>query len=345
MTFDDIAKAENGIKQNKLRGFFINQGFDPKEVAGNFSADIKAELTVFATIVSYGVTPSLTVAAAIPYFVGKSEIEAGFRPENRARQFVDSLSKPDINRADSSIEAADKLSNAVEELNKKLTKNGFKSLGKWEKRGIGDTIIATKYQLSKNSQFRSALTSGFAAPTGQVEDPDELADIGFGDGSWDLFAGISSDMLFLRDIFLNSTAKYTHQIPNTREVRLSTEDEPIEVSRAQTMVKQGDFWDLGASIQYEPVWGAVGGIGYLYQKKLADSYDHSLGLDVRSKLENGTSRSQQEVEYKLGYSSLNAFKRNAAPLPFIVELFYKKQIASINTPVTDFFGLDANVFF
>src|SRR5690606_19827105 len=132
------------------------------------------------------------------------------------RRFVAALSDPGHNQLTSAREAADKFNNAVRELNAKLVANNYQELEDWHGEGLGDTTALAKYLVYNEGPLASAVTAGFVAPTGRVDDPDILNDIAFGDGQWDIFSQVAFDQTLNRNVFFNQYAKYTWQLPSEK---------------------------------------------------------------------------------------------------------------------------------
>ena len=95
---------------------------------------------------------------------------------------------------------------------------------------------------------------------------------------------------------------------------------------------------------YEPPSGLQLGLGGTWFKKYGDTY-FDVPTDVNMWL---TRESEQEATYgeaRIGYSTLPAYLRGEVMAPFGINLDYRKQLASRNQPITDFFELDFNIFF
>merc|ERR1712188_234542 len=107
---------------------------------------MKINLSVTAPLISYGLTDSITLAAAIPYYRAKVGLKMGFTPSDDATKFINILASEEVNQVQAAKDVAYKLNNAVDELNKKLEKNTYKPLGNWEGKGIGDITLALKYK-------------------------------------------------------------------------------------------------------------------------------------------------------------------------------------------------------
>ena len=348
LTFRKIAAGEDTIKGNLLRGFLLGEGIDLDTTVGSFDADLKARIRVTAPIVAYGIHEKITLALAIPYYRAATNVSIGFNPNAQAQNFLTALSRPETNQVAAAREAGDKINRAVSRLNDKLEEHGFSRLGPWEKEGMGDITLAAKvlvaqYQVAQKS-VSIASTGGLVAPSGRVDDPDILTDISFGDGQWDVFGQVTFDEEILDQVTFNQSFKYTHQMVGEKKVRAILEDEKIEVPVVTTSFKPGDKWESSLSLQWQPTFGLLSGLGYGIVKKDGDRYNRVPKETARA-LEKDTDQSQQVAEASIGYSSVPHFQRGVAPLPMEVKLTLSQPIASQNSPVSRLTQFDLSMFF
>lgn len=344
LTFSKIAKSEEALAAKQLEGFLLTQGMTMDDMVGAFTADLKGHIGVAAGIFSYGVSEKLTLAIAAPYYRASTAIEVGFRKNETGQRFLNALAKPENNNQASAQEAGGKLNNAVGRLNDKLRDNGFRALEDWHDEGLGDMTLAGKYQVFKRGDLAAATTAGVVAPTGRPDDPEILNDVAFGDGQFDVFGQVATDQPLFGDVVANEYAKYTVQLPGERDMRMTTEDESIEVDKQETKFKLGDKVDAGLSLVYQPPEGVVAGLGYTYFRKYGDIYRDVPGA-VKSKLEGGTDQVAHNGEAQLGFSTVPLYQRGAFAVPFEMKLTYTKQLESRNMPITDLAQFDLNLFF
>lgn len=344
LTFDLIARDEEKLKGDQLRAFLTSQGFSDSDSVGAFTADLNGSISVLAPITSYGITDRLTVALAVPVYTASTSVAVGFQPSATAAAFLASLSKPENNQTTAAREAGEKINNAVYRLNDKLTDNNYQALEDWHAQGVGDITVATKYRFLGTNYLGGALTSGVVAPTGRTDDPDILTDIPFGDGQWDLFGQFSFDQFAFGGVTVNQFGKYTVQLPGTKDVRAVEEDEEIEVQHTSTKFKLGDKVDAGTSLQWNPSFGLVTGVGYTYFRKYGDVY-RGVEPETKKLLEKETDQVAHNSEVQFGYSTLPHYQAGLFAVPFEVKVTYIRQISSQNLPVTDLAQFDLNLFF
>jgi hypothetical protein len=346
LSFKDIVKAEKDpVKRSLAKGFLSNEKFSDKETVGKFAADVQSQTTVYAPIVAYGLSESVTLALVMPIYSMQVAIDSDFRSNGTGQRFIDRLRSSDNNQITSSVDAATKINDAVGRLNNKLADNNFNRLENWSATGLGDLQLAAKWQFLKGEALSSSLMGGVVMPTGRRDDPNNLLDKGFGDGQWDLIAQNTWDQpLSNSGVTISESAKYTHQLPSAKTVRLSSEAETIEVGSTQARFKLGDKVEGTANAQYSNDLGIVGGAGYVFSTKNSDTY-RNVPEETKRYLERDTFEQQHLIEMEIGYSGVPAYKRGELPAPFETRLNYKRQLSSRNAPVAHLLQVDMSIFF
>ena len=344
MKFKDAIKAETGQKRKEIESFMLVNGYTEEDTLGQFNADLRGIVDVTAPVISYGVTDRLTLAVAVPIYRVKTRVEMGFVPNENAGRIVAQLNDPILNQTAKGQEVAGKLTDAEGELDQKLIDNGYEPLGEWEETGIGDITLAGKYKVYNGSVFKIASTNGFKIPTGRVDDPDILTDIPFGDGTYDFFTQLAFDQKLSGGVFFNQYVKYNYQFESSKTVRLKTDAEPLEVDKEEVDYRLGQSVEGGISVQFEPASGVLLGTGGVYSQKDGDEYIVE-AEDVQSELEKETHTKATYWEFRLGYSSVQAFQRKEAAVPYNLVFDYKKHVASIHTPNADVLSMNLALFF
>ena len=347
LTFQKAINNEKSIiKRKELQAFLLTETpeITVGDSLGTYTADLEASVNVTAPIVAYGYTSKTTLAVAVPIYAASTATKIGFRPNNPvASKFFKLLNQPNVNQPASAMEAADKLNDARGQLQQKLRDNGYAELGTWQNTGLGDMTIAAKHRFFEREHFAAAATGGVVLPTGKTANPDNLTSIPFGDGQTDYFAGLTVDEPIAGNVFLNQYAKYTYQSADHKTIRLQTEEEPIEVPRQNVRYKLGDKVDGGISVQYEPPFGLVCGLGMDVQRKFADRYDAP--QEVRSYIEEETDQFIQYAAVMVGYSTVPAFQRGEVKVPASVSAEFHRPLRGKWAPMADMTQVDINLFF
>ncbi len=344
LKFHNLLQSEEGLKRTQLQAFMIARGFKDEDTVGSFDGKLNAHINVWAPVFAWGITDRITLAGAIPYYSTSTDINVGFRTNEGGAALLKAFEDPATNYYYAAVEAAGKLHNAVGRLNERLVANNYEPLSSWNQTGWGDLTIAAKGLAYDGDILKSAVTLGFVAPTGRVDNPNILTDLPYGDGQWDLFSQLTFDQILGSHFFLDEFAKYTTQLKDKKSVRWKTYDETVEAQKHETDFKLGDKFDAGVSIQFEQDSGINGGLGALYYRKFGDRY-YVDDLAVKNELQRWTDQDAVYWEARLGYSTIEAYKRHEFALPISITAEYRKQYQSRNVAVTDFTQLDLNLFF
>jgi hypothetical protein len=344
LTFGDIVKGEKDpLRRSLVGGFFEYGGFALTDSVGQFAGDIKSRVTGFAPVLMYGVTDRLTVAAALPVINAAVGVGLGFRANATGQHFLDSLAESYNNQIPAAQEAGQKINGAIGELNRKLVENGYRPATDWEATGLGDLNLVAKYRLVSAQTWASAATATLVAPTGRRDDPNNLLDRNFGDGQWDVAGAIAFDEPIASSGFvLSQFARYTVQFSGRKDVRMATDSEQIEVPVGNVAFKPGNKFETGASFSFASDSGWSGGLGYTYYTKGSDTYRAGASSNI---LAEDTSEQSHEASVEFGYLSVPAFLRKEIPVPFDSKFVYKRQLSSVNMPVTDFYQFETALFF
>jgi hypothetical protein len=344
LKLSNVLQGEEGLKKTQLAAFMLARGFKETDSVGDFRASLNAQINVWAPVFAWGITDRLTLAGALPYYSTSTDINVGFKTNAGGDALLKAFEDPAVNYYYAAVEASDKFANATQRLNDRLVKNQYAPLDSWNQSGWGDFTLAAKDLVYSGEVLKTSVTAGFVAPTGRKDNPNILTDLPYGDGQWDLFGQLTLDQAISSHVFFNQFAKYTYQTKDRKAVRWKTLDETVEAPRYNTDFKLGDKFDAGVSVQYEQDSGFNGGLGASYFRKFGDRYDVDV-VDSKNELQRATDQDALYWEARLGYSTVEAYKRKEFALPMSASIEYRKQYQSQNIAVTDFTQIDLNLFF
>lgn len=231
------------------------------------------------------------------------------------------------NLVSSSREAAD----VTQKFDEKLAKNGYAPLKDWNGQGIGDLALISKYKALDTQHFDTSLTFGVTLPTGRKDDPDNLIDVPFGEGTWTASIQPTFDQYVMNDLFFTEYTKFTYFAPSSAYTRLKTADEPIEVAKEYIKSKKGNALETGISLQYEPDFGLLAGVGFTHYEKWDDRYYAANNDAANEELAKDSREKANHMELRIGYSAVPAFKRGSIKIPFAFTIDYKKHLTSMNS--------------
>ncbi|NRA63895.1 MAG: transporter [Pseudobacteriovorax sp.] len=345
LKFRNIISSEEGLKKKQLQALLIQQGWTEDDTVGDFYAELDAQINVWAPIFAYGLTDTITIAAALPFYSASTDIAVGFRTNEGAERFIGALTDPTMSNNNAAVEAGEKLQDAISRLNTKLVDNNYEEFEKWNGSGMGDLTLLAKALVYNGNVLKSAVSAGFTAPTGRIDNPDIFTDLPFGDGQWDVLTQLTFDQQLAKGLVFNQFYKYTYQIEGRKDTRLKTREETIEVEKDNLAFKLGDKIDAGVSLQYEQEQtGLQAGLGLVAFRKYGDRYETD-DFEAKQELQRETDQESNYWAAKLGYSTVGAFRRKEFAVPLIASIEYRKQVSGKNMPRTDFTQFDLRLFF
>lgn len=110
--------------------------------------------------------------------------------------------------------------------------------------GFRDLILGTKYQFFHGEWLRLAGTFYVVAPTGHYDDPDDLFDVQFGDGQWDI-GWIAQSTFVYGKLKISLSPAYDIQIADSIVRRLFglTFDDALEAQLASGAISEAQLYD------------------------------------------------------------------------------------------------------
>lgn len=201
---------------------------------------------------------------------------------------------------------------------------GYKRFGTIKENGIGDIQIGLRYQYLKTEDFRLAFTGGIKLPTGEVNDPDNLVDMGFGNGAYALLFQSQNDYVGFDKLKLNATFEYDLVLPADEELRVPTDVAlPITSNKEKVDRDIGDFFRFGTSASYNMMEGLSTTLQYKFTYKFKNSVKGDQGLPYET-LEKETDLVHHDIMAGLSYSTLHLYKEKKFPLPMNFSVLYEK---------------------
>jgi hypothetical protein len=228
---------------------------------------------------------------------------------------------------------------------------GVAPLGLVERSHLGDVELGAKLLLldsfgsgaasraSRAGGFRLAIGGLVRLGTGQAERPDDIFDVGTGDGQTDIEANGTADFILGRRFWASASARYGLQMSDDKPFRIPdvSRNPFVAQYREQTVTRDlGDYIELEAAPRY--VYNDYFSLsGYwLYRRKGEDKYtgtftvtdldSNSVTLDA-SVLGVGTDATEQRIGGGISYSTLRAFDRGRANIPVDVQLLHTQSIS------------------
>lgn len=327
-TTKEIVKALNSISPGQGDTF----------EAAVLNTQVNSEFLTNVFVAEYGITDRLSVGVIVPLVSATVDVSATSNTSNGLNQL---LQQPDLPDGHPAKAAMQKLKAGLQQIQQATTVSGLNStlqdrygyqagLQSWSGSGIGDIEIGAKYNYYKEHPLKMTIKGGLRLPTGRVDDPDLLTDVGFGDGQFDLGVFHFIDYQAFADTYFTLEMGYTSQLPATSTVRVPlSADVPIGSDKVDARMKLGDFWEGGLEINQTFFKYFTACAKYRFRQKFKDHYSNP-NVDLSS-LETETKSLLHEANAQLEYSNLPAVRAGEASFPYAVGAFYRQPISGENT--------------
>lgn len=318
---------------------------------GEFSADVKADVTAQAIGYGFGITDRLTVYAGVPIYHIKTEIKfQQSKASNLAAvQATVRSSDPDTAIGKFVKDLTLQLPNTNAELLQSLVVNyyGYRPIGKWEKDAVGDTELGFIYRLTDLPDRGISISAGAVLPTGDADDPDSLQDVSTGDGQYDAFGEVATGISFIDNQFqLDLKTRYTYQFSSEKEVRW-LEDSKLPLSRTKKTVNQklGNKIDATLSATYNPTYWLNFNSALLLSNTSQTTYNNVADAKVKRALEEDTESESRWVRLGVGLSTIEAYNRKKFDIPLDVGISVQRLLNAKNAASYDRIDLDFKLYF
>ena len=287
----------------------------------------------------YGLTDKLTVGIKIPFYRNKTDIHTAKLDTARA-----TVGKNMELNTIAPLEIPGTVPFTTEDIKNLLGRGvdinndgsidipgyGYKRFKTWSSTEIADIELGFRYQYLKTDNWRLAFTGGVRFPTGNVDDPDNLIDLGFGSGAYALLFRLNNDYTGIKNTVLNFTMRYDAVIPDKQTRRIPDNvNQPITRNKENVERNLGDIVELEASGDYEFLKGLSGSMLYRYGFKQKDSISGDKGFSYSS-LEDETDWTYQAFIVGISYSMVPLFIEKKFPVPLKASLSYENDFAGSN---------------
>ncbi|MBA3560584.1 MAG: hypothetical protein H0W30_18540 [Gemmatimonadaceae bacterium] len=216
--------------------------------------------------------------------------------------------------------------------------------------GIGDIEVGAKLQvintLSEQQRlispggfhFRSALSGVARLGTGTPDSPDNLVDIGTGDGQTDIEARSQSDLVFGRKFWLSVVGRYGWQLSGQTVLRITDVTSPLVAAFGRGEVERdpGDYAELEITPRF--VFNEFFSVSgqYKYRRKEQDrhtgqfSSTDAVGDSVTIRptiLDANTEQRESRISAGISYSTVAAHRRGRVRYPLEVFVQHVESIS------------------
>jgi hypothetical protein len=336
---------------NEMTNNMISSSLDPSSynnlVVGEYKVDAGAQFHVQGTGFGWGLTDRVMFYAELAYYkaIVKANIQrtAGNTYEQVAR---------------ASEQAGGLLNNAVgENLRNMIDANestvqsvitnyyGYKPIGDWYGSGYGDMETGFMTKLIDRGYTGLLFYPGVILPTGRVDDPDILQDIGFGNGNVGIFGEIATGYVLSDKFSLGATLRYTSNLSTQKNLRIPEErDFQLSTNTGSFDVKYGDKINsmLNSTITFNDWFSLTPTYRFLYQ--LPAKYDSDYKA-ANKFLAYNSHRIEHQAQLTASISSITPFLKKEFILPAQININAVRTISGINVPSQSRFEVELRMLF
>jgi hypothetical protein len=207
---------------------------------------------------------------------------------------------------------------------------GYERFESWRGHRISDIEFGLKFKYLETKNWRLAAGFGARFATGEIDDPDHLVDLGFGDGQHDLLFRLYSDYTGIKNLVINGTFRYDLQLPDEEVRRISPDvNIPIAINEEKVERNLGDIFGFEFEGKYTFLEVFTFWVLYDYSFKRKDSIDGDKGYAYES-LEDETDWTSHIAKAGLSFSTTPWYLQKKFPLPLDVSFVYRNRFEGSN---------------
>ncbi|HXH32277.1 MAG TPA: hypothetical protein VNJ01_15865 [Bacteriovoracaceae bacterium] len=339
---------------NSMTGNAVTPGTDVNSeaynnlIVGAYQVDASAQVNVQGTGFGIGLSERVMFYAEIAYY--KAQVKTKLKRtkgntyektaqiiENNNGGILDEVQAENLRRL---IDVNERTIQSV------ITNHfGYRPLGDWYGTGYGDMETGLMIKVAEASTSGLLFYPGVILPTGRVDDPDILQDIGFGDGQFDFFGELATGYVVNDKLSFGTSLRYTYQAPGEKTIRVPTsQDFTLSDYKGNFQVKYGDKLNymLSATFAFND-WFSVTPI-YRYMLQDSATYD-SQYTDANAFLEAGSFKEEHQGQITGSISSIAPFLKKKFVLPAQINVNLVKTFHGYNVPNASRFELEFRMLF
>lgn len=328
---------------------------------GDTNVQMEYDIKIFELEYYFGLTDKFTAGVKIPYWWVKNRVNAsvdsglgssatvGFNPlfGTGGDPFGSPIIPTALGGQPATDEDIQNLLGPGVEINGVIAVPGFgyDRFETWSGEGLSDVEFSGRYQYTNTEKWRHAFTAGVRVPTGRVDDPDNLADMPFGLGAYQILLRSNHDVSVSENLTLNFSLKYDIVFSDTQEKRLSTDiNNPITSNKVKVDIDYGDVFELDttATYRFTPQWSTF--VRYRFTTKQSDKVSGPSGINVDI-LEQETDLEGHQYQVGAAYSSISRYLEGAAKVPYRAALSYRDRFKGKNSLDSQYIKLEGQIFF
>jgi hypothetical protein len=321
---------------------------------GTYKVEASAEVEVDAYALGYGVTDRITAYMFLPTYTADVRMKYSRPKGNNYDEVIDALAEytnSDLPQAiaENAETYADSLDVNASFL-QSLVENGagYEAAGDWHGEGLGDLEFGVMYNFFQTDNSGMLLSVGGVAPTGRVDDPDVLQDIGFGDGQWDAFVEFGGGYRINKTFVLNSWVRWTHQFETDKDLRVPVSaDLNFGDSKSNFSEKLGNkgIFHFSSDIILNDWISFNTAYEYNHTERASYEANNSSYSYAESWLASNTESVAHNLRLTGELSTVTAFTKKKFILPASIKFMYQHALEGRNTPKAHRYEVEFKMFF
>lgn len=219
---------------------------------------------------------------------------------------------------------------ATENVQQLLAHYGYKRVATTQTTGLMDPILGTRWLVYSGSRDALVVGPGVRVGLSKKDDPDNLVDVRWDDGSTDLLFDVGYTRLLDYGLDARLQGRFADQRPDHVRARaFSTTESLVPASRTERLSRDlGSLFEGGVELGYSVGYWRYN-LTWDLMRKSADRYRSPRGQDV-SGLEKDTARSADAI--RVGATWLGA--RATFGVPVFLEIQYREPVRRTNTSIS-----------
>mgnify|MGYP000318338089 CR=1 FL=1 len=307
-----------------------------------------ADLNVDAYGIGYGLTKNTTVYMGFPIYQAEVKFNYKRTKGSSINEVAEALQR------ETDDDYAQTLGNIIEQIydidggviqSALVNEFNYKELGNWRGEGIGDIELGLMHKLQHTKNYGLKLSLGVVLPTGRVDDPDILQDIGFGDGQLDAFLEFGGSYHINSKNIISSWIRYTHQFANKKELRvLEYKDFALASNKDEFEEKLGDMIDIAFIYDYSVTdWlNLQPALLSNFTQKAKYKSEHEVANEL---LAENTESQDLSARITANISTVKLYKQKKFLLPGQLNFSYQTTLEGQNVPKVNRSELEFVMFF
>lgn len=344
----NLEKIDNSIVKDILELFKDYPEAYSKLSLGTHKLDAEANIKVNVYGMAYGITNKVSAYIGVPIYDARVKVNYKKTKNSSQEEVAEALQNI---YGDNWAQTLGNIVEKVYDIDGGTIQSGitnalgYEELGDWSGQGLGDIEFGAMYNFYRTDNHGLMLTIGGVAPTGYVDDPDILQDIGFGDGQWDAFVEFGGGRVLSNTTSVNLWSRFTYQLASEKTLRVPySSDVSISDQKGKFTEKLGNKYLLATNVEhYVNDWFKLEpSLSYQFTEASEYSSDNSTANRI---LAEDSESSVTNLKILGQLTSVKLYQQKKFILPGLINLSYQTSLGGLNTPKADLYEVEFRMYF